>query len=84
MHSPLPRELRLHIAARLERLAGLDDEEVLGVNFAVLGHIEVFLRDEHALTEEVLVDLLAARFGDEPVVTLVHCILNHLAECVLT
>jgi hypothetical protein len=30
-------------------LTSLDDEEVLGVNFTVLGEVEVFLRDENAL-----------------------------------
>ena len=35
-------------------LTSLDDEQVLGVNVAVLGEVEVLLRDEHALTEEVL------------------------------
>ena len=63
---PLPRELGLEEAARCERLAGLDDVEVSGINFAVLGQVEVFLGDEHALTEEVLVDLFAVGFGDEP------------------
>ena len=50
----LPRELSLDIAARSERLASLDDKEVLGVDVGVLGEVEVLLRDEHALTEEVL------------------------------
>ena len=40
--------------------------EVLRVDLAVLGEIEVLLRDEHALAEEVLVDLLAVGLGDEP------------------
>ena len=63
---PLPAELGLEEAARGERLAGLDDEEVLGVDLAVLA-LEVLLRDEHALAEEVLVDLLAVGLGDQPV-----------------
>lgn len=50
----LPRELRLDIAARVQRLASLDDEEVLGVDVGVLGEVEVLLRNEYALTEEVL------------------------------
>lgn len=33
----------------------------------MLGEVEVLLRDEHTLTEDVLVDLLAVRFGDKPV-----------------
>lgn len=50
----LPRELSLDIAAGVERLAGLDDEEVLGVDIGVLGKVEVLRGDENALTEEVL------------------------------
>lgn len=50
----LPREAGLHVAARVERLAGLDDIEVLGVDIGVLGKVEVLRGDEHALTEEVL------------------------------
>jgi hypothetical protein len=63
---PLPAELGLEEAARGERLASLDDIEVLGVDLAVLGQVEVFLRDEYALAEEVLVDLLAVGLGDQP------------------
>lgn len=51
----LPRELGLDIAAGVERLQSLDDEEVLGVDIGVLGEVEVLLRDEDALAEEVLV-----------------------------
>ena len=40
--------------------------EILSVDLAMLGHVEVFLRNEYALTEEVLVDLFAVRFGNEP------------------
>lgn len=40
--------------------------EVLGVNLAVLGLVEVLLGDEHTLTEEVLVDRLAVGLGDQP------------------
>jgi len=54
----LPRELRLDVASRVERLAGLDHEEVLGVDFRVLREVEVLLCHEDALTEEVFVDLL--------------------------
>lgn len=50
----LPRETSLDIAAGVERLAGLDDEEVLGVDIGVLGEVEVLRGDENALTEEVL------------------------------
>jgi len=61
----LPGELSLEVAAGCEGLAGFDDEEVLGVNVAVLGHVEVLLGHEHTLSEEVLVDLLAVCLGDE-------------------
>lgn len=40
--------------------------EVLGVNLVVLGLVEVLLRDEHTLAEEVLVDLLAVGLGNQP------------------
>jgi hypothetical protein len=41
--------------------------EVLGVNVAMLGHVVVLLGHEHALAEEVLVDLLTVGLGDKPV-----------------
>ena len=63
---PLPAELGLEEAARGEGLAGLDDVEVLGVDFAVLGLVEVLLGDEDALAEEVRVDRFAVGFGDQP------------------
>ena len=50
----LPRELGLDIAAGVERLERLDDEEVLGVDIRVLGEVEVLLGHEDTLTEEVL------------------------------
>lgn len=50
----LPRELSLDVAAGVERLKGLDNEEVLGVDIGVLRKVEVLLRDQHALSEEVL------------------------------
>jgi hypothetical protein len=40
--------------------------EILGVKFAVLGKVVVFLCHEHSLTEEILVDFLAVSFWDEP------------------
>jgi hypothetical protein len=40
--------------------------EVLGVDLAVLGLVEVLFRDEHALLEEVLVDELAVSLGNQP------------------
>ncbi len=50
----LPRELGLDIAAGGQRLASLNDKEVLGVDVGVLGKVEVLRGDEDALTEEVL------------------------------
>jgi len=40
--------------------------EVLGVNVAMLGLVEVLLGDEHTLAEEVLVNRLAVGLGDQP------------------
>lgn len=62
----LPRELGLDVAARGERLAGLDHEQVLRVDVVVLRQVVVLLGDEDALPEEVLVDLLAVCLGDKP------------------
>ena len=50
----LPRESGLDIAAGVEGLAGLNDEEVLRVDVVVLGKVVVLLRDEDTLSEEVL------------------------------
>lgn len=50
----LPGELSLDVAAGVQRLESLDDEEVLCVDVGVLGKVEVLLRDEDTLTEEVL------------------------------
>jgi len=61
----LPRELGLDIAARVERLQSLDNEQVLGVDIGVLGKVEVLLGDEDTLSEEVLVDLLAVGLGNQ-------------------
>lgn len=49
---PLPGELGLEVTARGQGLAGLDDIEVLGVNVAVLGLVEVLLCDENTLCGE--------------------------------
>jgi hypothetical protein len=62
----LPRELSLDIATGSQRLAGLDNEEVLGVDIIVLWEVVVLLCDEDALTEEVLVNLLSVGLGDKP------------------
>lgn len=50
----LPGELGLDVAAGVQGLESLDDEEVLGVDIGVLRKVEVLLRDEYALAEEVL------------------------------
>lgn len=50
----LPRKLGLDIAAGVEGLASLDDEQVLGVDIWMLGKVEVLLSHENALAEEVL------------------------------
>jgi len=62
----LPRELSLDVAAGGERLAGLDDEEILSVNVVVLWEVVILLCNEHTLTEEVLVDLLSVCLGNKP------------------
>lgn len=62
----LPRELGLDVATGGERLAGLDNVEVLGVNVVVLWEVVVLLCDEDTLSEEVLVDLLSVGLGDKP------------------
>ena len=54
--------------------------EVLGVDLAVLG-LEFLLRNEHALTEEVLVDELAVGLGDQPEWILVHCSVSFICLC---
>jgi hypothetical protein len=61
----LPRELSLDIAAGGERLASLDDEQVLSVDIGVLGKVEVLRSDEDTLSEEVLVDLLTVGLGNQ-------------------
>lgn len=48
-------------------LASLDDVEVLGIDVVVLWEVVVLLCDKYALTEQVLVDLLAVSLWDEPV-----------------
>jgi hypothetical protein len=62
---PLPRELGLDIAAGRQALESLDYEEVLGVDFGVLGKVVVLGGGEDSLSEEVLVDLLSVSLGDE-------------------
>lgn len=55
----LPRELSLDITTGAERLARLDDIEVLGIDVRVLGKVVVLLGNENALTKEVLMSVLA-------------------------
>ena len=62
----LPRELSLDVAAGGERLACLDNVEVLGVNVVVLWKVVVLLCNEDTLSEEVLVDLLAVCLWNKP------------------
>jgi hypothetical protein len=50
--------------------------EVLGVNLAVLGHVEILLCDEHTLFEEVLVDEFAVSLGNQPVKIAVSTAIN--------
>jgi hypothetical protein len=40
--------------------------EIFGVNFSMLGEVEVLLRNEYTLAKEVLVNLLAISFWDKP------------------
>lgn len=47
----LPRELGLDVASRGQRLHGLDDVEVLGVDVLMLRLVEVLLGDKNALCE---------------------------------
>ena len=49
---PLPGELGLEVTTGGQGLASLDDIEVLGVNVAVLGLVEVLLCDEDTLCRE--------------------------------
>ena len=42
--------------------------EVLGVDLAMLWLVEVLLRDHHTFAEEVFMDLLAIRLGNQPAV----------------
>lgn len=62
----LPGELSLDVTTRRERLASLDNVEVLGVNVVVLWKVVVLFRDEYTLAEEVLVDLAPISLGNEP------------------
>ena len=50
----------------------------------MLGQVEVLLRDEHALAEELLVDLLAVFLGDQPgsVVSVISSL--YICACSLT
>lgn len=58
--------MSLHITSGSERLAGLDDIKVLGVDVIVLREVVIFLCNKNTLSEQILVDLLAVCFGDEP------------------
>lgn len=60
----LPRELSANVAARGQRLAGLDNVQVLDVKLEVLGCVVILLGDHDALLEEVLVDGAPVGLGD--------------------
>lgn len=62
----LPRELSLDISTGGQRLTSLDDVKVTGVDIWVLVLV-LLLCDKYALTEQVLVDLLAVSLWDKPV-----------------
>lgn len=61
----LPRELGGGKALGGERLQGLDDLQVGHGDVGVLRQVIVFLSDQHALLEQIGVDLLAVLFGDD-------------------
>ena len=54
--------------------------EVLGVDLAMLGLVEVLLRDHHTFAEEVFMDLLAIRLGNQPSVMYQYYILRMLVR----
>ncbi len=56
----------LNIAARGEGLAGLDNVEILGIDVVVLWEVVILLCDENALSEQILVDLLAVCLWNKP------------------
>jgi hypothetical protein len=58
--------LGLNIAARGEGLAGLDNVEILGIDVVVLWEVVILLCDENALSEQILVDLLAVCLWNKP------------------
>ena len=62
----LPRELSLDVTTGGERLAGLDNVEVPGVDVVMLWEVVVLLCDKYTLTEQVLVDLLSVGLGNKP------------------
>ena len=61
---PLPAELRVHVALRVERLQGLDHLEVGHVQVRVLD-LKVLRSDKHALLEEGHVDSAAILLRDD-------------------
>lgn len=62
----LPREVGGQVAARGERLARLDDEEVLDIEVLVLD-LEVLLRNENAVCEGWSASVLALAGRDGPI-----------------
>lgn len=69
------------VAAGSERLAGLDNVKVLGVNVVMLWKVVVLLCDEYTLAEEVLVNLLAVCLRDEPRGESVYQVHLFVLEC---
>lgn len=62
----LPGELGLDVAAGGQGLAGLDHVEVLGVNVAMLGKVEVLLGHEHTLYSQPSARLIHPSSIDRP------------------
>jgi hypothetical protein len=60
--------LSLDIAARGERLTGLNNIEIFGVDVVMLWEVVILFRDEYSLTKEILVNLLSVSLWDEPII----------------
>lgn len=58
--------------------------EVFGVDLLVFGQVEVLLRNHHTLTEDVLMDLLAIRLGNQPGDLNQYCISVSTVSVLLT
>jgi hypothetical protein len=60
-----PGEVLLDVLLGLEALHELDNLEVGHIDLGVLGGVEVLLGVQHALLEEILVDLHAVLLGNQ-------------------